>query len=257
MSDRIRLDQRVALVTGAGSPEGIGFATARILAERGARVAIVSTTERIHERALEVGDAAAGFVCDLRYPDAVDQMLNDVERRLGEIDVLVNNAGMTTVNEEMKSKPFTELGEGAFERELAITLLTTYYVTRGVTPGMVQRRYGRIVNVSSVTGSHVSYPAQAPYSAAKAGVDGLTRALAVDLGPSGITVNSVAPGWIATASLSPMERRAGQHTPLGRAGTPDEVGELIAWLASDAASYVTGQSIVIDGGNTVQEVKGG
>lgn len=256
MSERIRLDDRVALVTGTGSPEGIGFAAARIMAERGARLAIVSTTERIHERALEIGDAASGFVCDLRDPNAVDALLTGIERRIGEVDLLVNNAGMTKVGEEMESRPLVELEEGAFERELGMTLLTAYYVTRGVAPGMVQRRYGRIVNVSSVTGGHVSYPGQAPYSAAKAGMDGLTRALAVELGPSGITVNSVAPGWIATASSSPRERRAGQHTPVGRPGTPDEVGELIAWLASDAASYVTGQSIVVDGGNTVQELKG-
>ena len=139
---------------------------------------------------------------------------------------------------------------------IAINLTTTVNVTRAAVPAMMAAGYGRIVNVSSVTGPVVSNPESTGYSAAKAGIDGLTRALAIELGRDGITVNSVAPGWIDTGSSTEQERIAGQHTPVGRPGTPAEVGELIAFLASEGASYVTGASVVVDGGNTIQESKG-
>jgi 3-oxoacyl-[acyl-carrier protein] reductase len=258
--EQTSLQGRVALVTGSGSSEGIGFATARIVGARGASLAIASTTERIHERVDELkaaGIEAIGLVANLVAPEQADRLVREVEERLGPLDVLVNNAGMTRVGEEVPATDFLAAEPGAWRRDIDLNLTVTANVTRAAAPGMVARGRGRIVNVSSVTGTLVSFPGSAGYSAAKAAIDGLTRALAVELGPAGITVNSVAPGWIETGSSEPLELEAGRHTPLGRPGRPEEVGELIAWLASDASSYVTGQSIVVDGGNTIQELKGG
>jgi 3-oxoacyl-[acyl-carrier protein] reductase len=250
----LSLAGRVALVTGAGAPDGIGFAAATVLAARGARTALTATTARIHDRAAEIG--GAGFVADLTSWAAAETLVAAVEAGLGPIDVLVNNAGMVQTGVAPADAPFTALEPAAWARDIDLNLHVTFRVCRLVAPGMAARRRGRIVNVSSVTGPLVTAPASAGYSAAKAGVDGLTRALALELGPAGITVNSVAPGWIDTGSATDAERRAGRHTPVGRPGTPAEVAEVIAFLASPAASYLTGQSVVVDGGNVVQEIKG-
>jgi 3-oxoacyl-[acyl-carrier protein] reductase len=260
MAERDRHAGRVALVTGAGSPQGIGFAAATLLGRGGAMVAVTSTTERIRERAAELaadGIEAAGFVADLTDNGQARELAAEVAVRLGPVDILVNNAGIAQLGEHSALVPFVEITEEQWDRDIAVNLKTAFNITRAVLPGMVERGWGRVVSVSSVTGPLVSYPGNSGYSAAKGAMDGLTRALAVETGRRGVTVNSVAPGWIETGSSDDAEREGGRNTPVGRSGTPFEVAELIAFLATDGARYLTGRSIVVDGGNTIQEFKGG
>jgi 3-oxoacyl-[acyl-carrier protein] reductase len=256
------LEHRIALVTGAGSPTGIGSATAHVLGREGAAVAVCSTTDRIFDRVRELrdgGHTAEGYVADLTDRAAVSRLVADVLDRFGTIDILVNNAGMVAVGDADPGDDevaFVSLDPGRWDQEISRTLGTAFNVTRAVVPGMVERKRGRIVMVSSVTGPLVTVPGSAGYGAAKAAMDGLMRAVAIEAAGAGITVNAVQPGWIATGSQLPDEAEAGRHTPIGRSGTPGEVAEVIGFLASDRASYVTGTTVVVDGGNTIQEIKG-
>ena len=245
----------VAVVTGAGSPTGIGIATARALARAGHCILIVSTTDRIKDRAAELraeGHEAHAIVADLTSEPDIER-LHEHAAALGDVSLLVNNAGMAVLGEMDAPGHLERLDLGDWQRSLERNLTSAFLVTRAFLLGMKARGYGRVVNVSSTTGAVSAVAGDTAYAAAKAGMVGFTRAVALEAAPHGVTVNAIAPGWIATGSQTEREAAAGLRTPLRRSGTPAEIAALIAFLASTEASYVTGQLIVADGGNSIVE----
>jgi 3-oxoacyl-[acyl-carrier protein] reductase len=252
------LTGRVALVTGAGSETGIGFATARLLAQMGAAVQIAATTSRSDERADELvaqGLRAHGAQADLTDPGAADALVRGAHERWGRLDIVVNNAGMTSVAApgSAEAGDASGLSPDAWRASIARNLDSAFYVTRSALPFLRDAGWGRIVMVASVTGPVMAMQGEAGYAAAKAGMVGLARSLAVDFARDGITVNAVAPGWIATGSQTDHEREQGLRTPMGRSATADEVAAAIGWLCTPGAAYTTGQCVVVDGGNSIAE----
>jgi 3-oxoacyl-[acyl-carrier protein] reductase len=245
---------RVALMTGAGAPGGIGFATARALVAAGARVCVTATTGRIHDRGKDLG--AMSYIADLTDAAQVAGLFKAVGAALGPVVILVNNAGMVQTGKRVKRGQLADWTDAAWAHHMGLNINTTFHCCRAALPGMAARGFGRIVNISSVTGPLVTIDGSSAYATAKAAITGMTRSIALEYGAKGITCNAVLPGWIATESAAPVELRAGRRTPVGRAGTPDEVAACALFLASEEASYVTGAMLVVDGGNTLQEMKG-
>jgi 3-oxoacyl-[acyl-carrier protein] reductase len=244
------LKGKVALVSGAGSQGGIGFAIAKSLVDLGAEVWITSTTERIYERAKAIG--ANGFIADLTDLEQCHSLVGS----LSSLDILVNNAGMTSIGNPLskeESASLTDVSTEAWERGIKRNLDTAFNLTKAALPKLRESHAGRIVMISSVTGGAMAMRNQPVYATAKAALLGLTKSIALDEASYGITCNAILPGWIETDTQSEHEKLQGLKVPLGRNGKPSEIAGLVAWLATESAGYITGQSIIVDGGNSLLE----
>ena len=245
--DDLRFKDRVALVTGGG--RGIGAATARRLAEEGAAVVIVDLDDGpAREVAAEVekgGGRALAVACDVTQRASVESAFNAATEKFAQLDILVACAGI--IRDNLIHKMTDEDWDGVINTHLKGTFLCAQAAQALMTP----RKYGKMVFLSST--SALGNRGQTNYSTAKAGLQGMARTLAIELGPFHINVNAVAPGWIATGSQTPQEHVEGLATPIGRSASPGEVAAAIAWLATPGASYITGQCVVVDGGNSIAE----
>lgn len=245
-------DDRVAIVTGAGG--GIGEATALLLAEQGATVVVtdvIPEREAVGEAVEERGGDALVRELDVTDADAAAGVVEDTLETFGRLDVLVNNAGIfpTATLEEMTAEEW--------QRVIDVNLTGVFNCTKAALPAMREAGYGRIVNVSSAAGGHVGWSGDlSHYAASKGGVVGFTRSAAIDLGPDGITMNAVVPGMVDTGAAEEVAdeeaiEAAVAATPVGRQGDPEELAAAIAYLASKPAAFVTGASLVVDGGITL------
>ncbi len=241
---KIDLSGRTALVT--GSTRGIGRAIAETLASAGARVAVVGRDQaRAQEVAAAISPDARGFACDVGDVASVTALVEGVEQEFGSIDILVNNAGLTRDNILFRLK------DEDWDTVIDANLRGAFVAMRAASRGMMKRRWGRIINIASVVGI-VGNKGQSNYAASKAGLIGLTKSVAKELGSRNILANVVAPGFIETDMTSAMTDDAKKtlftQIPLGRLGAPQDIAGVVAFLASDAASYITGQVFVVDGG---------
>ena len=241
---KIDLTGRTALIT--GSTRGIGRAIAEALAGAGARVAVVGRDqERAAAVATEIGAGAQGFAADVSEPASVVALVEAVEAAFGQIDILVNNAGLTRDNLLFRIK------DDDWDMVLDANLRGAFVAIRATARGMMKRRWGRIINIASIVGI-TGNKGQANYAASKAGLIGLTKSVAKELGSRNILVNAVAPGFIETdmtAAMTPEARAAlSGQIPLDRLGKVQDIASVVAFLASEHASYITGQVLVVDGG---------
>lgn len=239
------LQGEVALVTGAF--RGIGLATSLEMAKAGARVALVNRdASRAGEAAAQIPDGRGrSYVCDVTDVDCVSEMVGIVEKELGPVSILVNNAGVT------RDKLLLRMGDDDWDLVLNVNLKAAFNLTKIIARGMLRRRAGAIINISSVVGV-MGNAGQINYAAAKAGLIGLTKSAAKEFAPRGIRVNAVAPGFIETQMTADLPKNARDallaQIPLGELGQPGDIAPVIRFLAGPGARYITGQVIVVDGG---------
>jgi 3-oxoacyl-[acyl-carrier protein] reductase len=250
------LSGRVCIVTGAG--QGIGRAIAISFAAHGAAVIVADLSEiRAVEVAAEItaaGGNARAATLDVADRDAIAELVRSTSAQFGALDVLVHNAAYFPL------RPFAAIDAEVLERTLAVNLKAAFWLTQAALPLLRQSKHARVLVTSSVTGPRVAYPGLAHYAASKAGLNGFVRAAALELAPEGITVNGVEPGMIATAASANLgdETHAAEVVrgiPLGRLGRPEDIAHAMLFLASDAATYITGQTLVVDGGALLPECR--
>lgn len=250
MSDS-NISGKIALVTGAG--KGIGRASALRLAEKGANVVVNYKTSRNEAEELvqeieAMGCEGLAVQADVGRLDQVKDMIDTIDRHFGQIDILVNNAGIIDDTLIMR------MSDDQWRRIIETNLDGTFYCSRAVVRGMVKQRWGRIINIGSIVGTHGN-AGQTNYSASKAGIEGFTKALAKELANRSVTVNVVAPGYITTETVEILGEKFKERIlgmiPMGYLGDPDDIGHMVAYLASDKARYITGQVIAVDGGLAV------
>ena len=250
--DMFRLDGRIALVT--GSTRGLGWAIARTLAARGAHVVVTGRADGdVSARVTELragGASASGRPGDLADLDDAVAGLEAVVEQHGRLDILVNNAGMNVRG------PVAEFDRSDWEQVIRVNLDAPFMLAQAAARHMCAAGRGRIINVASIMGT-VARPTIPAYVASKGGIEAMTKALAVELAPSGVTVNAVGPGYVATEMNAALvadptfDSMVRTRTPLGRWGEPDEIAAAVVFLASDEAAYVTGQKLIVDGGMTI------
>lgn len=256
----MKLENKVAVVTGGAMGNGRGVVD--VFLKYGARVIILDYSDVLINTLKEYQGAkkdVLGYKVDIRNQAQVKAVIDDIIKRYGKIDVLVNNAGVA------KLVPFTEMSDEVRDFHLDINIKGTWNVTKAVVPYMKDKKYGRIVNLSSVTGPMVADTGEVAYATTKAALIGFTKCLAMEVVKDGITVNAICPGYIMTPMVEGIAKDSNATDPasvvkgiaagipMGRLGTIEELGELAAFLGSDESSYITGTAVVIDGGSTLPE----
>jgi len=249
--NQIVLEDKTAIVTGAA--QGIGRGIALKLAEAGVKVAVVDISDKIHEVMKAIGDlgsAGLALKCDVADYEQVRKTSETVLSKFGKVDILVNNAGIYPF------KPFADMTEKDWDRVMDVNVKSIFNFAKAVLPQMIERNFGKIINLSSVAGEELGYANLVHYSASKAAIFGFTRSLALEVAKHGITVNSICPGAIETPGAAgeiskEVYEQIKSGIPLGRWGKPEDIANAVLFLASELGSYITGQCIVIDGGLTI------
>ena len=256
-----KLEGKVALVTGAASPTGIGFAIAKKFASEGVTVLLTDILPSIKNRSEDLkalGYHSEAYITDLTKKSQISKMIQAIKAKYDRIEILCNNAGKSVP----PRPPFTDMSEEYFDLVMNRNMKTTFLVTKAVVPLMIAQKYGRIINLSSITGNRVVYRHCVAYAAAKGAVSALTRALALELGEFNIAVNAILPGqidvsknrWSPNNDTFNFKRTpANVKWPMHRPGFPEDVANLASFLASNECSWITGEEIVIDGGSTLVE----